>query len=84
MSCINTETREALIMEIDDLLPDSNRKVKLANFVNELPVCATDDIQKGKRKQRPLSKYNVFMSKCLKEKDMKSCVKEYHIIKKEL
>lgn len=82
MSCINEETREALLMEIDDLLPESNRKVKLANFINDLPKCTTEEVPKGKKKMRPLSKYNVFLSKCMKiDKSFDKCIPKWNKIK---
>jgi len=84
MACINNETKVEIIQKIEHSnIPSSEAQI-LAEFIEELPVCTIEDTKKSKRGKRPLSKYNIFMSKCLKEKDMKSCVKDYHITKKDL
>lgn len=86
MACINTDSKELLLQEIDNLLPDSSRKVKLANFINQLPKCTVEEISKGKKNQRPLSKYNIHMGQCMKGtgRSMADCIKDWKKIKEEM
>ncbi len=87
MACLNTETKESLLSQIDELLPESSRKVKLADFINSLDACSTEDTQLGKKKKRPLSKYNIYLSKCMKgtetgiKQPMKFCIEGWRELK---
>lgn len=89
MACLNTDTKESLLLQIDELLPVSSRKVKLADFINKLEKCTVEEISKGKKNKRPLSKYNIHLSRCMKgtetgiKKPMKDCIESWRELKKE-
>ena len=85
MTCLNESTKEELIKVIDDTVSDTKEAEILAEFIDGIQKCTTSDTSKGRKNQRPLSKYNLHMKKCMGEqkKEMKPCVQEWREIKKQ-
>lgn len=81
MTCLNSDAKSTIInyLEVMDLSDDEQKELK--KFVNAFDICTTEDVPKGRKSMRPLSKYNIYMSSCLKETDMRTCVQKYHKIK---
>lgn len=87
MACINTDTKNELIQKIEHFnIPSSEAQI-LAEFVDELPICSILDTPKGKKGERKLTKYNLFLSECLKgtsrhtKQTMSQCIPDWRIIK---
>ena len=78
MTCLNDDARNLIIDYIYQLeIPEKDQK-DLEEFINEFSVCTTADVPKGKKRhERPVNRYNIFMSECLKENDMKMCIRRY-------
>lgn len=85
MVCLNTETKQKIIETIGDNISDIKEAQTLADFVEQLQECTADDTTKGRKGKRPLSKYNIFISKCAKGtgRGFKSCIEEWRKLKKE-
>lgn len=82
MPCLNQETKDALIEAIDKAKIPPMEAEALAEFVESMQKCTVEETPKGRAGKRPLSKYNIFMSGCLKSGDMKSCVGQWREKKK--
>lgn len=83
MTCINTDTKDAIIEKLDKSNISSTDSQEIAEFLERLPACTASDAPKGKRGKRPLSKYNLYMRDCLKETDMRTCVIRWQEKKKQ-
>lgn len=80
MVCLNEDTKEELLKIIP---PTSSSNVKIADFIGKLPECTVEDTKTGKKGKRSLTRYNVFLSSCMKSKgkDMKACIVVWREIK---
>lgn len=77
MTCLNDETKSALISEIAASDIPQKSAEELSEFIEKMPKCTTDEVPTGRRGKRPLSKYNLFMKGCLggeNRKPMADCV----------
>ena len=85
MTCLNESTKEELIKVIDDTVSDTKEAQVLAEFIEGIQKCTTDDVPTGRKNKRPLSKYNLFISKCAKGTGVsfKDCIQRYRDMKKE-
>ena len=81
MSCINSDTKDLIIEKLDKSNINSSDAQEIAEFLEKLPVCTVSGKQQSKKGKRPLSKYNLHMSSCLKTGTMIDCVKIWKKIK---
>ncbi len=85
MTCLNQETKNEIIEHIGNTLSDTKEAEILAEFIDGIQKCTTDDVPTGRKNKRPLSKYNLFISKCAKGTGVsfKECIEKYRQMKKE-
>lgn len=81
MACLNEDTKHLIISNIEQQVDDTDKALVLAEFIESLPRCTTEELPKGRKGKRPLSQYNIFLSTCLKHDKMDTCVPKWRVIK---
>jgi hypothetical protein len=83
MVCINDDTKKLILNKLDEINVSEKEVLKLAEVLDTMQECTTSDTPKGRKKMRPLSKYNLFLSTCMGEKKqrMDTCVPTWRKIK---
>lgn len=64
--CINPETKDYLIEAVENVGIPTEKEKEIKDFIKSLDKCTTDEVSKGRKGKRPLSKYNIYMSHCMK------------------